>query len=63
MKLKNKTRLLNELAKEADNPKDFICYVMALQQQSAEDIAKEADITPAHFYVRLSQLKRSWYQS
>lgn len=56
MKLKNKKRLLNELSKEATNPKEFIYAVMALQQQSAEDVVKNVDMTSAHFYVAMNQI-------
>ena len=58
MKLKNKARLLKELADSSDSPKDFIYYVMALQNQTAFDVAEKAGITPAHFYVAMSQVER-----
>jgi hypothetical protein len=51
MKVKNKTRLLKELAKESKTPKEFIEYVMALQNQTPEDVVKDIDMTIAHFYV------------
>lgn len=54
MKLKNKTRLLTEICKEADTPADFVRYVMALQGQKAEDVIRNIDMTAAHFYVALS---------
>lgn len=58
MKLKNKTRLLHELAKEASNPKDFIYYVMALQQQTAESLLKDIEMSAAHFYVLMGTLSK-----
>lgn len=58
MKLKNKKRLLDELSKESKNPKEFIYSVMALQQQSAGDVVKDIDMTPAHFYVAMNQIEK-----
>jgi hypothetical protein len=58
MKLKNKKRLLDELAKESENPKNFIYNVMALQQQAANDVAEKAGITTAHFYVAMNQISK-----
>ena len=55
MKLKNKKRLLDELARESENPKEFIRNIMALQQQTAESITQNIDMTPQHFYVMMSQ--------
>ena len=57
MKCKNKLRLLKELADASDSPRDFIYYVMALQDQTATDIAEKSGITSQHFYVLMSQLK------
>ncbi len=56
MKLKNKKRLLDELARESENPKEFIRGIMALQQQTAESITQNVDMTPQHFYVAMNQL-------
>lgn len=55
MKLKNKKRLLDELARESENPKEFIRNIMALQQQTAESITQNIDMTPQHFYVMMSK--------
>ena len=57
MKLKNKTRLLNELAKEVENPKEFIRGVMALQNQDIDDFYAKSKITPQYFHVIMSQLR------
>ena len=56
MKLKNKKRLLDELARESDNPKDFINSVMALQGQTAKDLVQNIDMTVDHFYVAMSSI-------
>lgn len=58
MKLKNKKKLLNEISKEVDSPKEFIYAVMALQQQTADDVAEKAGITATHFYVAMSQISK-----
>lgn len=58
MKLKNKKRLLSELAKESTSPREFIYNVMALQGQSAEDLVKDIEMTTAHFYVTMNQIAR-----
>ena len=55
MKLKNKKRLLDELARESENPREFIQNIMALQNQTAESITKNIDMTPQHFYVVMNQ--------
>lgn len=57
MKVKNKKRLLDELAKSSENPADFIKYVMGLQDMSVNDVCKNTDITPTHLYVALHQCK------
>lgn len=57
MKLKNKTRLLKELAKESNTPIEFIEYIMALQQQNAHDLAEASGISIQHYYVIRSQLR------
>lgn len=56
MKVKNKARLLKELAKESKTPREFIEYVMALQNQTPEDVVKDIDMTLAHFYVAMSTI-------
>lgn len=56
MKCKENKRLLNELVKTIENPKEFIYGIMALQKQTAEDVASAAGISPIHFYVTMSQL-------
>ena len=56
MKLKNKIRLLNELARESENPKEFIQHCMSLQNQSVNDIVENIDMTAEHFYVALSNI-------
>lgn len=58
MKLKNKKRLLDELAKESENPKEFIQNVMALQHQTAENLTQNVSMTPQHFYVVMHQLSK-----
>ena len=58
MKLKNKKKLLNEISKEVDSPKEFIYAVMALQQQSAEDVCKNINMTREHFYVVMNQIEK-----
>lgn len=57
MKVKYRKRLLDELIKSSDNPADFIRYVMALQNMSAEDVCKDINLTTGHFYVALSQCR------
>ena len=57
MKLKNKTKLLNELAKESKNPADFIRYVMSIQDQKMSTIVEEMRMTQDHFYVCLSNIR------
>lgn len=61
MKLKNKIRLLNELAKETSNPKEFIYACMALQNMSGGDLAKRMNMTSANFYVKMSQFESGSY--
>lgn len=56
MKLKNKVRLLKELAANSENPKEFIYHCMALQNQTSEDIVRDIDMTSAHFYVAMNQI-------
>lgn len=58
MKLKNKKRLLDELARSCASPKEFITYVMTLQGQTAADVIKDIDMTSAHFYVVMNTLSR-----
>mgnify|MGYP000249361804 CR=1 FL=1 len=57
MKLKNKKRLLQELARESSSPTDFIEWVMALQGQTVQDLCVKAGTTMAHYYVIKSQMK------
>lgn len=56
MKLKNKARLLNELARSVESPKEFIKSVMVLQGQSVNDLTESANMTSEHFYVMMSQV-------
>ena len=56
MKLKNKTRFLNELARVSENPKDFIYACMALQNLTAFTLAERMDMTHQNFYVKMSQI-------
>ena len=58
MKLKNKKKLLQELANASEDPKNFIYGVMSLQHQTASEIAQAAEITTAHFYVAMSQIEK-----
>ena len=58
MKLKNKKRLLNELVRESESPKEFIYSVMALQQQTGKDVVKDAGMTMQHFYVAMNNIAR-----
>ena len=56
--LKNNKTLLNALAKHADNPKDFIYQVMAIQNQSVWDLVKNIGITAPHFYVSMCNIAK-----
>lgn len=58
MKLKNKKRLLDELVRESESPKEFIYSVMALQRQTAKDVVKDADMTMEHFYVAMNNIAK-----
>ena len=58
MKLKSNKKLLKELANASENPKNFIYNVMALQQQTANDVAEKAGVTAAHFYVAMNQISK-----
>ena len=58
MKIRGKRKLLQELARECENPKEFIYSIMALQNQKGEDVAKGADMTIEHFYVFIGQIAK-----
>lgn len=58
MKIKGKRRLLQELARECENPKEFIYGIMALQNQKGEDVARAANMTIEHFYVFIGQIAK-----
>lgn len=58
MELRNKKRLLKELADASEDPKSFIYNVMALQKQSAFDVVKKSGMTSEHFYVIMSQIAK-----
>lgn len=58
MKIKDKVRLLNELAKSVENPKEFIYCIMGLQHQQAADVVNSIDMEVSHFYVCISDLNK-----
>ena len=60
MELRNKKRLLKELADASEDPKSFIYNVMALQKQSAFDVAKKSGMTSEYFYVAMSQIAKGY---
>lgn len=39
MKVKNSKRLINELVRCSENPREFVYGIMALQNQSGNDVA------------------------
>ena len=49
--------LLNDLAKDIRNPKEFLRCVMVLQNQTLEQVWSDAGITREHYYVLLYDLK------
>ena len=58
MKVKNSKRLINELVRCSENPREFVYGIMALQNQSATDLAARMNMTSAHFYVIMNALKK-----
>lgn len=58
MKIKGKRKLLQELARECENPREFIYGIMALQNQKVEDVARGADMTIKHFHVFIGRISK-----
>ena len=58
MKVKNSKRLINELVRCSENPREFVYGIMALQNQSATDLAERMNMTQAHFYVTMNGFKK-----
>ena len=57
MWLKDKPSLLETMAKEFPNPKEFIESIIVLQAQQKEEIAEKACISVEHYYVLVKALK------
>jgi plasmid maintenance system antidote protein VapI len=51
MELKNKTRLLNELAKSVETPWEFVGALIALEGLTSEEAADRIGISRAHLHV------------
>lgn len=56
MILKDRKKLLEELASGVNNPKEFIYGCMSLQSLTPEVFSKRADMTRTHFHVAINQL-------
>ena len=56
MKIKNKKKLLKELAKGAENPKQFIKCIMILQNMEAKDVVKAANMSLDTFYAAICDI-------
>ena len=51
MQVKNKTRLITELAKSVENPWEFVEALIALEGLSDTEAAEKMKISTAHLYV------------
>ena len=58
MKVKSSKRLINELVRCSENPREFVYGIMALQNQTATDLAARMNMTSTHFYVTMNGLKK-----
>ncbi len=57
MQVKNKTRLITELAKSVENPWEFVEALIALEGLSDTEAAKKIGISLAHLYVLRNEKK------
>lgn len=57
MKVKNKTRLITELAKSVESPWEFVEAIIALEGLSDTEAAGKIGISVAHLYVLRNEKK------
>lgn len=58
MKVNKSKRLITELVRCSENPREFIYGIMALQNQRVNDLTAKMNMTSDHFYVVMGNLKK-----